>query len=235
MKKKAVKFVFNTLLGFSESHLPYWHRAVTGARSSSKDQQEIRQVPDYITIFLIEQVSLCAAPLFAGSFVLKSQTVSNQLCIFTRQDLFTTVQFWGFCECFATVAFFQAERLQLDSIPWSYKSERCRETLVLEGPEFVIRWSGLESWAGRQSAGVWLVAGTQSSAAVVNLVWGARAWERGNLPPGLSGEAVPPQEVLWRVLALTSPKEKHTVPVGHSWVAHQSGGTGPEENNHRWF
>lgn len=114
-----VQFVSQRLLRVSQSHLPHGHGAVNGAGSSSKDQQQIRQVLHYVAIPPVQQVFLCAAPLFSESFVLKSQTASHPLCIFPRHALLATIEFWGVCWCFAAVALVQAERLQLDGSLWA--------------------------------------------------------------------------------------------------------------------
>ena len=50
-----------------------------------------------------------------------------------------------------------------------------------------------------------LVTGAEPGAAVVNLLRRVGARERGDLSPGLSGEAEPPQAAVWRVLALPPP------------------------------
>lgn len=79
-----------------------------------------------------------------------------------------------------------------------------------------------------EAAGVGSVTEAQPSAAVMDPLWGGGARECCDLCPGLGGEAVPPQAAFWGVLALASSKEEHAVLVGHSRVAHQSGGARPE-------
>lgn len=76
--------------------------------------------------------------------------------------------------------------------------------------------------------GAVLVAGAQANAAVVDLLWGGGAWQRGHLCPGQRGETVPPQAAGGGVLALASSEKQHAVSVGHSRVAHEPGRAGPE-------
>lgn len=149
--------------------------------------------------------------LFPEGLVLKRQTVSDLL------DHVCGLQF-------GTVAPLRGESLQLDGSLGSKESERGWEALVLEGPDSGFQ---LVSRARVEAAGAGLVTGAQAGTAVVNLRWGIGARQGGDLRPGLSGEAVPPQAVVRRVLALAPSKKQHAVPVGHRRVAHQPGGARP--------
>lgn len=67
------------------------------------------------------------------------------------------------------------------------------------------------------------VAGAQSDAAVVGLLWRFGVGESADLAPGLRSEAVPPKAALRRVLALASSKNKHGVFVDRRRVSDEFG------------
>lgn len=121
-----------------------------------------------------------------------------------------------------------AERLQLNGSVGAEESGRGRETLVLERPCSRVQQPGLNHGARSGAVAVVLVTGAQTSAAVVDLLRGTGAWQRGYLRPAQRGEAEPPQAAGGGVLALTSSEKQHTVSVDHSRVAHEPGWTGPE-------